>query len=169
MQANCGNERLFLCLFVCGLWGPVPAFAAGVAIKNVEVDGRVQSLPGEPAAAGRDQKPLQVPSTARSLRFQFAAGDATEPPAVRLRYKLEGYDEAWREPSPRMRVLVLFSAEGVGLLAARSSTWKVKRRNGAANSKTPCSCRVRGRLWFRREPPQPASRSCLTAAKRAWA
>ena len=119
MQANCGNERLFLCLFVCGLWGPVPAFAAGVAIKNVEVDGRVQSLPGEPAAAGRDQKPLQVPSTARSLRFQFAAGDATEPPAVRLRYKLEGYDEAWREPSPRMRVLVLFSAEGGGLVGSQ--------------------------------------------------
>ena len=122
MLANRGEKRLFLCLLVCGLWGlweSVPALAAGVAIKNVEVDGRVQSLPGEPAAAGRDPKPLQVASTARSLRFQFAASDATELPAVRLRYKLEGYDEAWRELSPRMRVLVLFSAEGGGLVGSQ--------------------------------------------------
>jgi signal transduction histidine kinase len=122
MLANRGEKRLFLCLLVCGLWGlwvSVPAFGAGVAIKNVEVDGRVQSLPGEPVAAGRDQKPLQVASTAQSLRFQFAAGDATELPAVRLRYKLEGYDEAWHELSPRMRVLVLFSAEGGGLVGSQ--------------------------------------------------
>lgn len=119
MLANRGEKRLFLCLLVCGLRGlgvSIPALAAGVAIKNVEVDGRVRALPGESAAAGRDPKPLQLASTARSLRFQFAAGDAPELPAIRLRYKLEGYDEAWHEPSTRMRALVLFSAQDGALV-----------------------------------------------------
>jgi hypothetical protein len=93
MQVKHGRKRFFLSLLVCGLCLPVPAVGAGVTIQNVAVDGQARSL----SAVGRDRNPLRVSSTARSVRFQFTSDVPAGGAAVRLRYKLEGHDDTWRD------------------------------------------------------------------------
>jgi hypothetical protein len=118
MPTNRSTVRLFLGILV-GWQGPLVQVAwPAVTITTVEVDGQPQALPTALTATGHDQKPLRVPSTARSVRFQFTHDVSAGEAAVRLRYKLEGHDDACRELSTRMRVLVLFSGKGGGIVSS---------------------------------------------------
>ncbi len=121
MPASCSTVRLFLGILI-GWQGPlVQADWPAVTITTVEVDGQPQALPTSLTATGHNQKPLRVPSTARSVRFQFTHDVPAGEAAVRLRYKLEGHDDAWRELSTRMRVLVLFSVKGGEIVGSHES------------------------------------------------
>lgn len=63
-----------------------------VQITSVEMEDQPQEISSVTAA-----RPLRVSSATRSLRFHFTQVDASGKPTARLRYKLEGYDETWRD------------------------------------------------------------------------
>lgn len=69
-------------------------------IRTVIVDGTLVSLhPGEK---------LRLPPQNRTVTFGFGpATNATRPP-MRVRFKLDGYDDRWRESAAEMRLCVRF-------------------------------------------------------------
>lgn len=71
--------------------GAVVAYGE-VQIISVEMEDQPQEISSVTAA-----RPLRVSSATRSLRFHFTQADASGKPTARLRYKLEGYDETWRD------------------------------------------------------------------------
>jgi len=60
--------------------------APGIELREVIADGHSHRAPNE----------LTVPPGPRELVFRFAALTLTEPQAVRYRYRLSGFDDAWR-------------------------------------------------------------------------
>ena len=90
----------------------VPAANAApnpVVIDGLSVDGREQPLPG---ATGGGAAQLRLSPGPHQMSFSFGPPDAEGPP-LRLRYRLEGVDSAWREAGGEMRLsLMLFNAAG---------------------------------------------------------
>lgn len=82
---------------------------ADVRISKLEVDGRPLELSANTAS---NASPLRISSAARSVIFHFTEGVRHGPPTMRLRYKLEGYDNTWRDPYsqdvPIMKLTVAF-------------------------------------------------------------
>lgn len=72
------------------------------------VDGRVQELQASSAHASNTTKPLRLSSSARTIQFDFTESDVSGKPTARLRYKLEGHDDSWRDLPTLMRVMVRF-------------------------------------------------------------
>lgn len=117
MPATHRTHRVTLGVLACGLCLLSRTVGAEVTISGIEADGQPLPVQVPASDAAQGTKPLRISSAARSVRFQFTAGDVAERPAVRLRYKLEGYDETWRDLPTRMRMLVLFydrDGQGVG-------------------------------------------------------
>lgn len=99
------KTSLILSLIASGVCGFNGAAWAGIRITRVEMDGRTQAI-----AAGErlGSRPLRMDSTARPVRFHFIEGGSDGRPSARLRFKLEGHDEGWRDLPVRMRAIVYF-------------------------------------------------------------
>jgi signal transduction histidine kinase len=69
-------------------------------IRSLSVDGRTVLL-----TAGQTQR---LPSTPKNIIFGFGPVANAERPALRIRYRLDGYEETWREIHGEMGVLVRF-------------------------------------------------------------
>jgi len=82
---------------------------AEIRISEVLVDGRPVEVPAE--RSGGDRKPFHIPSSSRALRFHFTETDDSGGPSARLRYRLEGYEEGWRDLSraPGAKISVQFT------------------------------------------------------------
>ena len=81
---------------------------AEIRIQQVVVDGlprEINATSTRPLAAA---KPLRLSSNAHTVQFEFAQGDSQGRPTARLRYKLEGHDDVWRDLPVKMRVMVRF-------------------------------------------------------------
>jgi signal transduction histidine kinase len=87
-----------LCLLSQGSW-------ADIRITQIETDGLVRdvSVDGSPSSA-----PLRIASTVRTMRLHFTEADSNGKPTTRLRYKLEGYDDTWRDLPVKMRAIIYF-------------------------------------------------------------
>jgi signal transduction histidine kinase len=92
---------LGLCLLIQRAW-------SDVQISRVLVDGQTNELTASSVNEDRELKPLRLSSSARQLQFFFTETDAEGHPTVRLRFKLDGYDDTWHDLPARMRVMVQF-------------------------------------------------------------
>lgn len=101
------RQPLFLGCLACGLCLPAQRAGAGAAITAVEIDGQTVPLPTEGSLTGHNPVPVRISSTAGSIRVHFA-NDAEAGGAVRLRYRLDGVDGAWRDLPAKMRMMVQF-------------------------------------------------------------
>ena len=91
-------------------WVGLCAFSlrAGVVITSVTVDGKDVPHEGLKDPAGGGLRPLRVRESARDVVFGFTEEPFVGCPAARLRYKLEGFDNAWRDLPQTMRILLHF-------------------------------------------------------------
>ncbi len=85
-----------------------PAAPAEVTISRLVIDGEAQALQVSSTEPSRAARPLRVPASARQLEFHFTESGRTGRPAARLRFQLEGYDNAWRDLPVQMRAIVRF-------------------------------------------------------------
>ncbi len=80
------------------------AFATGsshpLAINSLTVDGRPLRVSGDDA--------IRLKPSSENIIFGFSAGTNSDPDAIRLRYRLEGYDSTWHEGFGEMFFLVRF-------------------------------------------------------------
>jgi len=72
------------------------AFHPPVVLTSLTVGTQAVDLP----ATGR----IAVAPPQRSLSVQFSALDYSAPERIRYRYRMQGYDPAWRETGPSLRV-----------------------------------------------------------------
>jgi signal transduction histidine kinase len=68
---------------------------------------RSLSVNGQPVSLHANQK-LRLAPTPRNIAFGFGPATNTERAPLRMRYKLDGYDENWREVAGDMSMLVRF-------------------------------------------------------------
>jgi len=92
---------------------------SAVMIREVQADGQPLNFSAEasphpavrsevPSDDGTQSKRLRISAQARRLDFRFGPDpDASNPP-VRFRYRLDGFDEDWREAGGEMRLAVKF-------------------------------------------------------------
>lgn len=91
-----GDGRLWLAAETGTLWmdparivsNPKPP---GVAIRSMEVDGRTY----------RDPDHVKLRTGASKLQIDFAVPSFADPPRVRVRYRLDGFDREWVDPGMR--------------------------------------------------------------------
>ncbi|HEV2208127.1 MAG TPA: sensor histidine kinase [Verrucomicrobiae bacterium] len=85
----------------------VPAFATeGLGnIKSYPLEIRSMSVSGQPISLAGNRK-LQLEARPRNVSFSF--GSATNSKVLRIRYKLDGFDENWREVPGDMSLVVRF-------------------------------------------------------------
>lgn len=108
MRATLIRQRSSLSLLAFGLGVLAQGAGAEVKISQVVVDGRPQHIQVSSASPSRAVKPLPLPSSTEAIQFRFTESGPQGQPTARLRYKLEGYDDTWRELPVQMRVLVQF-------------------------------------------------------------
>lgn len=125
-------------------WAAVPA-SAGVRINRVTVDGRDVVVSVKEGAAGEGPATIRIAADAERIDFQFSGGWGLDPPGasegdqdapamargMRLRHRLEGIDDAWRDAPAKVRVfLQFFDASGSVLdsvettMAGESPGWQ---------------------------------------------
>jgi hypothetical protein len=92
-------------LLACGLCVFSPSAPAEIRITQVETDGRVRDVSVESI---QSSAPLRLASTLRTLRLHFTEADSDGQPTTRLRYKLEGHDDTWRDLPVKMRAIIYF-------------------------------------------------------------
>ncbi len=78
---------------------------AGIQITQIEMDGQVRDVSVEDS---RSPAPMRIASTVRTMRLHFTEADSSGKPTTRLRYKLEGYDDTWRDLPVKMRAIIYF-------------------------------------------------------------
>jgi len=103
-------------LLVCGLGMSGGCAWADIRITSIETDGQSREIP---ALDARDPMSQPVRSTARTVRFHFTEGGEDGKPTARLRYKLEGHDDTWRDLPAKMRAIVYFRDYGGQVVATR--------------------------------------------------
>lgn len=108
VSVRLGRHGPTACLTVASIAGPAPQAIAAVEITAIVVDGREETAPQPPA--GRPAAAVHVPSNARTLAFRFQeVRDAdTFGDDARLRYRLDGRDQAWRDLPAAGRALLWF-------------------------------------------------------------
>jgi len=87
------------------------AVQANLVITQVTVDGKARPRLQEPDAVGGGLQPLRLNDSGRNINFHFENLGGSSRPAMRLRYKLEGYDKQWIDLPMKMRVLLYFRDE----------------------------------------------------------
>ena len=96
----------YACVVFCAC-----AVQANVMITQVAVDGKAMPHVQEANVVGGGLPPLRLNDSARHINFRFENVGGSVRPAMRLRYKLEGYDKQWIDLPMRMRVLLYFRDE----------------------------------------------------------
>lgn len=81
---------------------------AEVKITEIAVDGQPMGLQLSSNDGNVERRLARISSSARSLQFQVTESDKNGRPHERLRYRLEGYDDAWRDLPTRMRASIRF-------------------------------------------------------------
>jgi signal transduction histidine kinase len=81
---------------------------ADVRVTEVVVDNQPLELRASSAYPASQTQLLKLSASSRSVSFHFTESNPQGEPSVRLRYKLEGYDETWRDLPVQMRVVVQF-------------------------------------------------------------
>ena len=89
---------------ICCWAGQVKA-AAGTETNRLEIRSVV--VDGKPLPSRPNQR-LVLPCLPRTVTFGFGAVTNVPRSRLRLRYKLDGFDEAWREVAGEMRLAVRF-------------------------------------------------------------
>jgi hypothetical protein len=80
--------------------------AAQVALTGIRVDGIDLPVPPLPVTATDRQEALRVPAGAKEVRFTVDASALNLNQPFRLRSKLEGFDQNWRECYSHMRFVI---------------------------------------------------------------
>lgn len=75
--------------------------------KDQALEIRSVSVNGQPFAF-RPNQTLRLPTSAREITLSFGAATNLEKAPLRMRYKLDGYDENWREVTGEMGLLLRF-------------------------------------------------------------
>ncbi len=106
------KQAVILLLLSCSL-------RADLSIDRVKVDGVQKPVAGDLKALPSSPAVFRV-SSKSELVFEFSQKQATGQSTARLRYKMEGLDERWRDLRPRtpMRLILQFfnaSKRGVGI------------------------------------------------------
>jgi signal transduction histidine kinase/ligand-binding sensor domain-containing protein len=91
-----GDGRLWIATETGTLWmDPARivrnALPPGIAIKSINGDGRVH----------RDPAALMLPAATANIEIDFAVLSFADPGRVRVRYRLEGFDQDWVDPGMR--------------------------------------------------------------------
>jgi signal transduction histidine kinase len=92
---------------VGGLCCCLAADAVHSAKTNQVLEIRSLSVNGQAVALPANQK-LRLAPAPRNIAFGFGAATNTDRAPLRIRYKLDGFDENWREVAGEMSVLVRF-------------------------------------------------------------
>ena len=82
---------------------------AEVKITEIAVDGQPMGLRLSSNDGNTERRLARISSAARSLQFQITESDKNGRPHERLRYRLEGYDDSWRDLPVRMRASIRFN------------------------------------------------------------
>ena len=82
---------------------------AEVKITEIAVDGQPMGLRLSSNDGNAERRLARISSSARSLQFQITESDKNGRPHERLRYRLEGYDDSWRDLPVRMRASIRFN------------------------------------------------------------
>jgi signal transduction histidine kinase len=90
-----------------GMCSARAAEAAHASKAEPPLEIRSLSVNGQPLLV-RTNKKLRLAPNPRNLAFSFGATTNTEGAPLRIRYKLDGYDESWREATGDMSLLVRF-------------------------------------------------------------
>ena len=90
-----------------GLCWCVAAEGQGGARTDQLLEIRSLSVNGQPVPLQANQK-LRLAPTPRNITFGFGPATNTERAPLRIRYKLDGYDENWREVAGDMSMVVRF-------------------------------------------------------------
>jgi hypothetical protein len=90
-----------------GLCGSLAAEAPRGPKTDQALEIRSLSVNGQPISFRANQK-LRLPPNARNLAFGFGPVTNMERAPLRIRYRLDGYDEDWREVAGDMSMLVRF-------------------------------------------------------------
>lgn len=111
------NLRCLFCACLVLLTGTFDPALAEVALTGVKVDGR--SLAFSPASSQNHEEPdiLRLPASANSIAFQFKNGSNTP---IRLRYRLEGVDDNWRDLPSEMVVWIRLLNKDETLIAGET-------------------------------------------------
>lgn len=88
----------------------IPAWGRDVKITQITEDGQTMALAISSADTQRNVQPVVVRSSNQHLAFTFEQSNPDVYPTARLRFKLEGWDAEWRDPSApiQMRVALQF-------------------------------------------------------------
>ena len=132
-----GHLRIFGAGFVltmaCGLT-PRPSQGVELKVNSVKLDGV--------AATADLSRVLAIPNGTRDLRIQFASS-GPESPAIRVRYRMEGFDSEWQDPPAQMRAVIHFQdAQGLevgaaaSLLSGSSPGWRESLEHSEFNLRT---------------------------------
>ena len=109
------------------LWPFWPVTAAGgeaspagpssflLEIRSVAVHGQ--------ALSWRAGEEVRLPPFPENIAFNFGAASNSSRAPIRLRYKLEGYDQAWREGRGEMYLAIQFLDESGGQMTRKR--WNV--------------------------------------------
>lgn len=68
-----------------------------IKISRISIGPNSKEIGGDLLSTERDHNPIEIPTTAQSLEFQFSENDEKGRITTRLRYRLEGYDQSWRD------------------------------------------------------------------------
>ena len=104
------NVRLFsvsVGWLLGGLCGSVAAEALHSGKTDQAMEIRSLSVNGQPLSLLANRK-LRLAPDPRNLAFGFGPVASSERAPLRIRYKLDGYDEGWREVAGDMSMLVRF-------------------------------------------------------------
>src|SRR5208337_206149 len=94
------------CLLAVGC-GSIEAESLSSSKTNQPLEIRSLSVNGQSVAVRAATK-LQLGSTPRNIAFSFGSATNTERAPLRIRYKLDGFDEDWREIPGDMAVSVRY-------------------------------------------------------------
>jgi signal transduction histidine kinase len=98
LNAACLLGGTYLC---CAVEGP----AGGATNQVLEI--RSLSVNGQPVPLPLNQK-LRLPAAPKNVSVGFSAATNADPATLRVRYKLDGFDENWRQVAGDMGMLVRF-------------------------------------------------------------
>lgn len=99
-----GATARIAAVFSALIWLGITASAESpFSVTKIEADGVRLPLPASPSEA------VALHTNIRALDLTFAPEHRKEPPPIRIRYQLMGFDSQWRDPVSAMRFAIRFN------------------------------------------------------------